>query len=140
MIRQFREADREAVIAVWQASGLVRPQNDPSRDVDRKASYDPEGFLVAEEAGRIVGAVMAGYEGHRGWIQYLAVLPEFQGSGIGAGLVSEGVVLLRRRGCPKVNLQVRRSNLGVIRFYEKLGFVEDDVASMGLRLIDEEQP
>ncbi len=84
-----------------------------------------------------MGAVMAGYEGHRGWINDLGVLPERQGQGIGRALVEAAVALLRSRGCPKVNLQALRINAEAIAFYEALGFREDDVPSMGLRLIED---
>lgn len=137
MIRAYRESDKDQVVAVWQASGLVFPQNDPWKDIDRKVCYDPEGLLVFEEDERVVGVVMAGYEGHRGWIQYLGVLPERQRAGIGRALVDAAIELLRQRGAPKVNLQVRRSNLDVIAFYESLGFKMDDVVGMGFRLVDD---
>lgn len=101
---------------------------------------DPAGFLVAVDGGRVVGTVMAGYDGHRGWIQYMAVAPTQQRAGVGKALLDAAINTLRDRGCPKVNLQVRRSNAEVIRFYEKAGFVEDDVLSMGLRLIDDQHP
>ena len=122
---------------MWEASGITRRWNDAGKDIDRKVAADPEGFLVAVEEGSVIGTVMAGYEGHRGWIQYLAVDPAKQRAGIGRQLVAAAVELLRKRGCPKVNLQVRRSNTGVIQFYERVGFREDDVLSMGLRLIED---
>ena len=85
-------------------------------------------------AGKIVAACMAGYEGHRGWINYLAVLPAFQRQGIATALVREVELLLRRAGCPKINLQIRETNTKVIRFYTKVGFLRDPVISMGKRL------
>ena len=133
-VRAYRNDDREAVVALWQEAGLVRSWNDPYRDIDRKVATDAAGFLVAEARGAVVGVVIAGYEGHRGWIQYLGVLPGRQREGIGRALIEAAVELLRERGCPKVNLQVRRSNAGVVAFYERLGFQEDEVTSMGLRL------
>jgi len=81
-----------------------------------------------------VATVMAGYEGHRGWLNYLAVAPDLQRTGLGRRMVSEAEKRLRALGCPKINLQVRRSNAEVMDFYRKLGFSEDDVASMGKRL------
>jgi len=137
-IRQYRPEDRQGVIEVWKNAGLIRPQNDPSRDIDRKLAYDPEGFLVAEEQGKVIGVVMAGYEGHRGWLQYLGVDPAHQGNRIGRQLVEAAVELLRQRGAPKVNLQIRTTNAKVIAFYEHLGFRLDEVASMGLRLVEDE--
>jgi ribosomal protein S18 acetylase RimI-like enzyme len=138
LIRAYQEEDRSGVINVWRESEISRPWNDPDKDIDRKVATDPEGFFVASAKGQIIGTVMAGYDGHRGWIQYLAVDPSKQRSGVGKALLDAAIDLLKSRGCPKVNLQVRRSNTGVIRFYEKAGFVEDDVLSMGLRLVDDE--
>ena len=136
-VRRFKRTDREEVVTVWDAAGLLRPWNDPYRDIDRKLAVDPEGFLVAETEGAVVGAVMVGYDGHRGWIQYLAVHPDHQRTGVGKQLLEVGISELRSRGCPKINLQVRRSNKAVIEFYERHGFLEDDVLSMGLRLVED---
>lgn len=136
IIRPFEPADREAVIKVWRAAGLVRSGEDPERSLDRKLAFDPAGVLIAVDEGHVVGTVMVGYEGRRGWINALGVLPDRQGEGIGKALVEAAVERLRALGCPKVNLQVRRSNEGVVAFYQGLGFVEDDVRSMGLRLGD----
>ena len=134
-IRPFRAADEEAVIALWRACDLVRPQNDPRKDIARKGRVNPEWFLVGEDAeGRIVGSVMVGYEGHRGWINYLAVEPSRQRTGRGRALMAEAERLLRAAGCPKINLQVRSRNAGVIAFYERIGFGRDEVVSLGKRL------
>ena len=134
-IRPFRAADEEAVIALWRACDLVRPQNDPRKDIARKLRVNPEWFLVGEDAaGRIVGSVMVGYEGHRGWINYLAVEPSRQRTGRGRALMAEAERLLRAAGCPKINLQVRSRNAGVIAFYERIGFGRDEVVSLGKRL------
>ncbi|CAN5540567.1 GNAT family acetyltransferase [soil metagenome] len=139
-IRTYNPDDREAVVDVWRKAGLVRTWNDPHRDIDRKVANDPGGFLVPVEDGQFVGAVMAGYDGHRGWIQYLGVDPSRQRSGIGRALVAAAIELLRGRGCPKINHQVRRTNREVIEFYQRIGFSEDDVLSMGLRLIEDVAP
>jgi ribosomal protein S18 acetylase RimI-like enzyme len=133
-VRPFRTEDTDAVIALWQATGLVRPWNDPQKDIARKLRVNPEWFLVAERAGKVVACVMVGYEGHRGWINYLAVEPELQGEGIGRALMEEAERILRAAGCPKINLQVRRTNHDVIAFYTRLGFTPDDVVSLGKRL------
>ena len=138
-VRAYRDEDRAAVVEVWRSAGLVRSWNDPHKDLERKLAADPEGLLVAVEDGVVVGTVMAGYEGHRGWIQYLGVLPHRQRSGVGRILVEAAIGSLRARGCPKVNLQVRRTNRPVAEFYARLGFVEDDVLSMGLRLVEDER-
>jgi ribosomal protein S18 acetylase RimI-like enzyme len=133
-VRPFDPADEAAVIALWHACNLVVPWNDPARDIACKMQVNPELFLVAVEAGRVVGTVMAGYDGHRGWINYLGVLPELRRRGVGRLLMDEAEARLRARGCPKINLQVRTSNLGVIAFYRAIGFKEDPVVSFGKRL------
>ena len=132
--RPFRAADEEKVIALWRDCGLVRPQNDPHKDIARKLRVNPEWFLVAERAGRILGAVMAGYEGHRGWINYLAVDPAQRRGGVGRILMAEAERMLRAAGCPKINLQVRPENREVIAFYEAIGFAVEGAISLGKRL------
>jgi len=133
-IRSFLPADENAVIALWEKCGLLRPQNDPSKDIARKMKVQPELFLVAERDGRIIGTVMAGYEGHRGWINYLGVMPGHQRLGIGRRLVAEAETRLRAAGCPKINLQVRPDNKAAVLFYERLGFSIEGSISLGKRL------
>jgi len=133
-IRPFQSADENAVIALWSACGLIVPQNDPKRDIARKQQVNPEWFLVGELDGKIIAACMAGYEGHRGWINYLAVHPDHQRQGLARELMQHAEGLLRATGCPKINLQVRSTNTAVIAFYESLGFTVDPVVSMGKRL------
>jgi len=133
-IRPYAAADEEQVIELWHHCGLVVPWNDPKRDIERKLQVNPELFLVGILGERIVATVMAGYEGHRGWINYLAVAPECQRGGLGRRIMEAAEALLRERGCPKINLQVRTSNQAVIAFYESLGFSIDAVISMGKRL------
>ena len=133
-IRLFDISDEEAVVALWERCGLTRPWNDPRKDIRRKVLAQPDLFLVGVVDDEIAATVMAGYEGHRGWIQYLAVDPKHQRKGLGRAIVAEAERLLRETGCPKINLQVRTSNVGVIEFYKRLGFALDDVVSMGKRL------
>jgi ribosomal protein S18 acetylase RimI-like enzyme len=133
-IRPFEARDTEAVVALWQACGLVRPQNDPRKDIARKLRVNSEWFLVAERGGAIVGVVMAGYEGHRGWINYLGVAPAARRGGVGRQLMAEAEQRLRAAGCPKINLQVRPDNQDVIRFYEAIGFAVEGAISLGKRL------
>jgi ribosomal protein S18 acetylase RimI-like enzyme len=137
-IRPFTLADSEDVIAIWQACSLTVPWNDPHKDIARKMLVNPELFLVAELNGRIVGTVMGGYEGHRGWVNYLAVAPDCQRRGIGAALMEEIEAKLLALGCPKINLQVRSNNRTVIQFYGQIGYHIDDVVSLGKRLIRDE--
>jgi ribosomal protein S18 acetylase RimI-like enzyme len=137
-IRPYRETDEAAVIALWRACDLVRLWNDPRKDIRRKLRVNPEWFLVGQQDGRIVGTVMAGYEGHRGWINYLAVEPALQRGGLGRALMAEAERLLRASGCPKINLQVRATNAGVMAFYRQLGYAVDNVVSMGKRMDSDE--
>jgi ribosomal protein S18 acetylase RimI-like enzyme len=134
-IRPFREADEAQVVALWQACGLTRPWNDPHRDIARKLAVQRELFLVGEEGGRIVASVMAGYEGHRGWVNYLAVDPGRRRAGLGAQLMRRVEQLLLAHGCPKINLQVRAGNAEVLAFYRALGYAQDEVVAMGKRLV-----
>ena len=133
-IVRYRSEFQAAVVKLWEKCGLVVPQNDPVEDIGKKLEFQPSLFFVGLLDGRIVGSIMAGYEGHRGWINYLAVAPEFQKKGYGGMLVQKAVSELKRMGCLKINLQVRRGNSSVIEFYKRLGFKEDDVISLGMRL------
>jgi ribosomal protein S18 acetylase RimI-like enzyme len=137
-IRTFTEADTESVVTLWTECGLVRPWNDPYRDIARKLTVQPELFLVADDAdGQLVAAGMAGFDGHRGWVNYLAVSPALQGAGLGRTMMAEFEARLTAMGCPKLNLQVRAGNERVIGFYEALGYTDDSTVSMGKRLISD---
>ena len=133
-IRPYQPQDREAVVDLWERSGLVVPHNDPLRDIERKCRVNPEWFLVGERNGHLVASCMAGYEGHRGWINYLAVSPDCRRKGIATQIMQRAEKLLKRAGCPKINLQVRETNQAVIAFYESLGYANDRVISMGKHL------
>lgn len=137
LLRAYQTTDEEAVIALWQACGLVVPQNNPKRDIERKMQVNPELFLVGELDGKVIATCMAGYEGHRGWINYLAVAPEHQRKGFAQKIMQQAESLLRAAGCPKINLQVRSTNTVVIAFYEQLGFQIDAVTSLGKRLVSD---
>jgi ribosomal protein S18 acetylase RimI-like enzyme len=133
-IRPFDPNDEESVVQLWIDCGLVVPWNNPHRDIQRKLKIQPEMFLVACSDGQVIATVMAGYDGHRGWINYLAVHPQHRHSGIGRRMMDEAESCLRAAGCPKINLQVRSKNIAVIKFYERIGFKADDVVSLGKRL------
>ncbi len=133
-IRPFAPADEVAVISLWEAAGLTRPWNDPRKDIARKLSVQPGWFLVAVARGEIVGSVMAGYDGHRGWVNYLAVAPASRRAGVGRALMTEVERVLGEAGCPKINLQIRGTNHAAVSFYEALGYATDDVISLGRRL------
>jgi ribosomal protein S18 acetylase RimI-like enzyme len=134
LIRPFEVPDTDAVIALWHVCGLTRPANDPAEDISQKLTTQPELFLVATDADGIVGSAMAGYDGHRGWVNYLAVAPDFRGRGHAAALMGEVERLLAGLGCAKLNLQIRTSNAGVIAMYQHLGYSQDAVVSYGKRL------
>jgi ribosomal protein S18 acetylase RimI-like enzyme len=138
-IRVYHPADERAVIDLWRECGLVVPQNDPRRDIERKVRVQAELFLVGVVAGSIVATCMAGYEGHRGWINYLAVAPAHRRRGYGRLMVEGAAARLHALGCPKINLQVRQTNAAVIAFYRAIGFAVDDVVSLGKRLVADDQ-
>ena len=135
-IRVFAQADIEAVVQLWNDCGLTRPWNDPHKDIARKLSVSPELFLIGTDGqGLLMATVMVGYDGHRGWINYLAVHPSHQRQGHASQLMQQAEQLLTERGCPKLNLQVRAGNEVVIALYESLGYTDDKTVSMGKRLI-----
>lgn len=137
-IRPFEKGDTEAVVALWHEAGLTRPWNDPLLDIDRKLTVQPELFLVAHdddaESG-IVGTAMAGYDGHRGSLYYLATARSHRGQGVARSLIERAETLLRGMGCPKVQLMVREGNEGVLGLYDGLGYERFTVSNTGKRLI-----
>lgn len=135
IIRSFESSDTQSVIGLWKKCGLVRPWNDPQLDILRKQSVGADLFLVVLHADRLVGSVMGGYDGHRGWMNYLAVDPDCQGDGYARQLITHLECRLKAIGCPKLNLQVRNDNNSVIGFYQHLGYSIDEVTSLGKRLI-----
>ena len=135
IIRPYADADQAQVVALWQICELTRPWNDPVKDIARKQQVRPEWFLVGELDGQVIASVMFGYEGHRGWMNYLAVAPQYQSKGYAQALIETGEALLLAAGCPKISLQVRSSNARVIAFYQSLGYAQDEAISLGKRLI-----
>ncbi|MFD4841061.1 GNAT family acetyltransferase [Achromobacter sp. NPDC058515] len=134
-IRPYHPSDEAAVIALWRDCGLTRRWNDPKKDIVRKLTVQPDLFLVGEVDGVIVGTLMGGYDGHRGWINYLAVSPEHQRRSYATALMRAVERKLLELGCPKINLLIRSGNVAVTGFYESLGFGQDEVISLGKRLI-----
>jgi ribosomal protein S18 acetylase RimI-like enzyme len=134
-IRPFHADDEGAVVALWERCGLTRPWNDPRKDIARKLTVQPELFLVGEIDSEVVASIMAGYEGHRGWVNYLAVSPALRRKGLGKALMQEVEQRLLARGCPKINMQVRSSNADAIAFYRRLGYAPDEAVALGKRLI-----
>ena len=133
-IRSYQESDLSAVIDLWHRCDLVVPQNDPQKDIEMKTEVRDDLFLVGEISSRVVATIMAGYDGHRGWIYYLAVDPDYQRQQIGRRMMEKVELELQKHGCIKINLQVRTSNQAVISFYERLGYTNDDVIGLVKRL------
>ena len=134
VVRTYSAEDQPAVIDLWDRCGLLRPWNNPGKDICRKLRANADWFLVAVVRNKIVGSIMIGYEGHRGWINYLAVDPSLRRQGVGRRLMEQAEELLRKAGCPKINLQVRSANKEAADFYASLGYLQDDVISLGKRL------
>jgi ribosomal protein S18 acetylase RimI-like enzyme len=134
-IRSYRESDEQAVVALWnEVLPDAAPHNDPATAIRNKLKVERDLFFVADVDGAMVGTVMGGYDGHRGWIYSVAVDPQYRGQGIGSALIRRLEAALEKRGCLKVNLQVRASNARVVAFYEKLGYSAEERVSMGKRL------
>lgn len=130
-VRDFREADRAVLVALWEACGLTRPWNDPNDDIDRAIATRDATILVGHVGDQLAGSVMAGQDGHRGWVYYLAVDPAFQGKGLGHELMEEAGLWLLSRGAPKLELMVREGNQRAETFYEALGFERQQVTVYG---------
>ncbi|MCA9073870.1 MAG: GNAT family acetyltransferase [Planctomycetaceae bacterium] len=136
-IRSLEPFDEANVVDLWSEvfpDGALH--NDPEASLKRKLEVDHDLLLVAVVDDRVVGTVMGGYDGHRGWIYSLAVLPKYRWRGIGSALIHEAEERLKSRGCLKVNLQVRASNESVVEFYERVGYHVEERVSMGKRLYD----
>ncbi|GAA2751572.1 GNAT family acetyltransferase [Amnibacterium kyonggiense] len=144
-VRPFADGDEDAVVSLWEAAGLTRPWNDPHRDIERKKRVQRELFLVATDStpaaggdDAVVATAMAGYDGHRGWVYYLAVAPDRQGEGLGRLLMAAAEERLVALGCPKVNVQIRSGNDRVTAFYDRLGYAPDGATGLGKRLIPDD--
>jgi ribosomal protein S18 acetylase RimI-like enzyme len=138
ILRTFEAADTDAVIALWRDCGLTRPWNDPLLDIQRKLTTQPELFLVIEDDDTTVATAMVGFDGHRGWVYYLAVSPDHRGEGHARVLMAEAERLLIERGCPKIMLMVRADNSAVIELYEHLGYGLESTRVLGKRLIPDD--
>jgi ribosomal protein S18 acetylase RimI-like enzyme len=137
MIREFKIEDEQEVIDLWIKCNLVKPWNNPKLDIMRKLKIDKDLFLVGTVEDKIIASVMGGYEGHRGWINYLCVDPAFQRKGFGRLIMEMVEEKIKLKGAPKVNLQIRTENTEVINFYKSIGYKIDEVVSMGKRLIED---
>ncbi|MCX2722643.1 GNAT family acetyltransferase [Roseibium salinum] len=134
-IVRYEERFRAEIIALWETCGLIRPWNDPGKDIDRKLTDRNGAFFVLLKSGDVVGSVMTGYDGHRGSVYYLSIHPDHQSAGLGQMLMKHCEDFLIELGCPKINLFVRRDNEAVMRFYEQLGYSEEAAVPLGKRLI-----
>ena len=131
-VRTYADSDCDAVVALWAAVFPEDPPwNEPTRFIQRKRSVQPELFWVAQDGDRIIGTVVAGYDGVRGWIYHLAVDPAKRRQGTARLLMQTAEQALEARGCPKINLQVRADNAEVINLYRVLGYDTEDRVSMG---------
>ena len=137
-IRIYEARDEAAVVRLWAECDLVRPWNDPHKDIRRKLSVQPELFLVGVDGNALVATVMAGYDGHRGWVNYLAVAENCRNRGFGRAMMENVEDKMRLMGCPKLNMQVRSSNRSVLAFYARLGYTQDEAVSLGKRLISDD--
>ena len=138
-IRRYIEKDRDEVIELWKTCQLIRPWNDPLKDIDRKKSLGKDLFVVLAHKQNIIGTVMGGYDGHRGVMNYLAVHPDYRGRGFGKQLVKFVEEKLTLLGCPKINLLVRTDNKLVSNFYKRMDYnQQSDVFVFGKRLISDE--
>jgi len=134
-IRSYSESDEASVAKLWREVIPDSPSwNNPEADIQRKLTVQRELFLTAWLDAKLVGTAMAGYDGHRGWVYYVAVKPRFRRQGIGSALMRHVEEALADLGCPKLNLQVRVTNDEVIAFYEELGYEVEERVSMGKRL------
>ncbi len=137
-IREYQESDEKEVIELWFKCSLMIPGSNPKRDIERKLKVDRDFFLVGNVNGKIVASVMGGYEGHRGWINFLAVDPKYQQKGYGRLIMEAVEERIKEKGCPRINLQVRSANKGVIEFYQAIGYTDDNVVGLGKRLKEDE--
>lgn len=129
-LREFQMDDYQQVIAVWQATGLKVGRTETQEGIRKKLERDADLFLVVQDGDRIVGVVLGSYDGRRGWINRLAVVPDHQGAGLGLRLVAEVETRLKARGCRKVNLHIEPSNAKVQGFYARLGYRVDELIFM----------
>ena len=133
--RLFSSKDKKSVLELWKTCNLIVSWNDPEKDILRKLSVRDDLFILAEINKKIIATAMGGYDGHRGYIYYLAVLPEFQKKGVGSKILSVVEKKLLKIGCPKINLFVRNTNIQVKSFYKKNQYTFQESEIYGKRLI-----
>lgn len=131
LIEPAREADRAAIVALWRACGLTRPWNDADADLALALDSPGSTVLVARAGEVVAGSIMVGFDGHRGWVYYLAVDPAARRGGIGRSLMTAAEQWLAARGCPKIQLMVRQDNEAALGFYQALGLEPQKVVTLG---------
>lgn len=137
IIRQYIDTDLEDIITLWEACDLTRPWNNPEIDIFRKIAQKDGLFLLAVKDEQLIATVMGGYDGHRGWVNYLAVHPHYQRNGVATALLQQLEKRLIAIGCPKLQLLIHKENMEVQNFYEQLGYEELEVICLGKRLIQD---
>jgi ribosomal protein S18 acetylase RimI-like enzyme len=126
--------DREAVVALWKEADLTRDWNNPLRDFDLAIGGPLSTILLARDGEELIGTAMVGFDGHRGWVYYLATKSDRRGMGVGRGLMKQAEEWLRDRGAPKIQLMVREDNRAACSFYEAIGYDVQPVVTIGRRL------
>lgn len=131
-IRRYDHRDKDQIVELWKnIFPITSPRHEPEFSIQRKVQYKDDLFFVAVENTQIIGTVMGGYDGHRGWIYSLAVHQKYRRKGIGTALIRYVENALRELDCPKINLQILESNSDVVQFYQTLGFDIEPRLSMG---------
>jgi GNAT superfamily N-acetyltransferase len=131
-VRRFAPGDREAVIALWRdVFGYAEARNRPERVLSDKLAFDDGLLFVAVDDTRLVGTLLAGYDGHRGWFHRMAVAPRARRQGIGRALVKAAESALHALGCAKINLQTHVHNETAVSFWKQLGYAVEARVSMG---------
>lgn len=128
--RNFSLNDYDSIIDLWSRAGLKLSSSDTMEGLKNKLRRDPDLFFVLEDSFRIIGVVMGSYDGRRGWINHLAVDPEYQGKSIGQIMISELESRFRKIGCEKINLLIEMENQNVQKFYKKQGYRQDELIFM----------
>ncbi|PUB30000.1 hypothetical protein C8K30_102378 [Promicromonospora sp. AC04] len=128
---EITDADVDQVVELWRACGLTRPWNDPHLDIADARAGDTSTVLVARADGRVTASAMAGYDGHRGWLYYVAVAPGLRSTGLGRAAVVAAEAWLVARGARKIQLMVRTTNTDVLGFYGRLGYTDQECTVLG---------
>ena len=137
-IRTYQNSDENAFVQLWKDCGLVVPWNNPRTDIERKLKENSEEIIIGEIENKIMASAIVGYDGHRGWVYYLAVHPKYQRRGFGEQLMQFAERHLLRLECPKINIMVRKTNSEVIDFYKSIGYKEENITTLGKRLIPDD--